>query len=159
MKLTRVLAYGLPVVAVLGVLGFYPLIPRQHIPRLLKAVSVQITPSCKVPSTTPDPVVSKGDCVNWIPPDSLRYTIDFSQSPNGSPFRSTEVDAGSCQLVDPPQACNSPSTWSLKRCSFPYRLKKMGTLCPDPGVRVVPPTKVSLFFWLELEFHLRDAPQ
>lgn len=159
MKLTKILVYGLPVAAVIGVLGFYPLIPRLLIPRLLKTVRVPITASCKVPSTTPDPVVSKGDCVDWIPPDSLPYKVDFSQSPNGSPFRSTEVNAGFCQPVDPPQACNSPSTWSSQKCYFPYRLKKMGTLCPDPGVRVVPPSKVSLFFWLELKLHFRDAPQ
>src|SRR5277367_2969263 len=171
----RLRTYGLYflLVSVLGFLGLYPLFPVSPdrvtvtIHRLGSnptVCTVEMNPVCSVPQPDPDTVcVAINSHLIWTRDKTTgtNYSVHFAGrtpfhdgSLSGAPIPS--VNGQVATRVTSDDQCRAPSSSADSACYFSYDLYKNGlygsndaTPCADPGVRVVPPTLVPFWVWIE----------
>jgi hypothetical protein len=86
------------------------------------------------------------DTVRWSPSG---YTAQFNSllSSQHSPFHTSSVGSGHAESAVRDGWCAR-----LGICKYEYHLNQSGTACGDPGVRVVPPPTVYVFYFLLVSF-------
>lgn len=157
MKLSKIIGYSLTAVVVLGVLGWVPLVSTSITPP-----TIHIDAKCQTDNPHPCKCDPASVCVNintpvsWAPPPNSNHIYHADFGPK-APYNTgtTSVLAGtSGPKITGGTACPNPKTECDPTCYFHYDVIK-DTLpspqCSDPGVRVVPPSKVSFVRWL---YHL-----
>jgi hypothetical protein len=158
------------VVPVLFLLGFYPFIrasPKRVLATIFDNCLVATKDSvCKPGEDRETTCASIGDTVIWTPTDTGHgYSANFRNSTGTTktPFHVSDssgapvpvVSAGpQGQLVTGDGQCNANNA---SACYFPYDIYRYDTVgnsakCGDPGVRVVPPSAISLASWLRSWF-------
>jgi hypothetical protein len=166
MRALRTYGFLLLAVPLLGLLALYPFVQSSS-----KKVHVSIFDNCMVtteanaciaaadPETT---CASIGDTVIWT---HLGLHHDYSANflPAKTPFHRSDfsgspvpvVSAGpQGQLVTSDAQCLKPISVNDRACYFSYDVYRYdgdgnSTKCGDPGVRVVPPSKISVWRWLK----------
>ena len=140
MKLSKIIGYTV-LAALLFVIPGYVYSQPTPPPVPVKVVNCTAEPETKV---------SIGQDVVWeFPNDGHKYSTDF---PSTSPFPMHSIPGGQPLTLKGPFLC-SKFTVSLftktALCYFPYNQSKDGGKpCNDPGVRVIPPSKLGLVYWI-----------
>jgi len=140
-KLSKIIGYAMPAALLFVIPGYIysqPTPPPVHV---------------KVANCTADPETAKvsiGQDVVWdFPSDGHKYSADF---PGSSPFAVHSIPGGQPLTLKGTFFCSKITVsvaTSTALCYFPYTLSKDGGKpCNDPGVRVVPPSKLGLVYWV-----------